>query len=162
MRCLFRSNGVGAFFHIPVLAVDCLSIWIGNNSRHKYIFLFSKFIPIISNWYFPDQFVHVRFCACNGNSYWVKGTNVFEFSGYDSLMEIKRTMKSVSWYFFCQRFQHGFIICVWTLQKLSDEAFDAAFNTDNDKDFHKAVVEATFVMNKELDMRLAFFEILKI
>lgn len=54
------------------------------------------------------------------------------------------------------------MFCVFFAQKHSKSHPKQAFNTSGNKKWAKAVVEATFALSKDLDMRLAFFDIIVI
>lgn len=106
----------------------------------------------------PNKSVYVKFCASNRNGCWVKLENIFEFNGHESFVAKKRSMKTVSGvmplcftgvYFFLYK------------QILSEDDFKTAFETKNNEGWREAVIEATFILSKDLDSRLIVFDTLK-
>lgn len=52
------------------------------------------------------------------------------------------------------------ILCSYDFQKMSESDFKKAFDTEENEDWRRAVIEATFIMNKDLDSRLVTFDTL--
>ncbi|KAG4081188.1 hypothetical protein HA402_014636 [Bradysia odoriphaga] len=86
-----------------------------------------------------EKAVHVKLCA-NRKSDWIQLDNVFEFTGYESYVTRKRSLESI----------------------LPEDDFHKAFDTANNEVWRSAVVEATFILSKDVNSRLGIFETLNI